>query len=112
MEQPALSERPRIEAVVVPRTTDLGDGFTVRRALPSAQRRMVGPFVFFDQMGPALLRAGAGKPEHNAERLRHVGEQLDQCWDLLRQRRAKREFGEDPNTAEVRDVGTVERYQG
>jgi hypothetical protein len=33
MEQPARSERPGIEAVVVPRTTDLGDGFTVRRAL-------------------------------------------------------------------------------
>ncbi len=50
----------RIETVVVPRTTDLGDGFTVRRALPAPQRRLVGPFVFFDQMGPALLRAGAG----------------------------------------------------
>src|SRR6195952_4789301 len=49
-----------IKAMVVPRTADLGDGFTVRRALPSAQRRMVGPFVFFDQMGPALLRSGAG----------------------------------------------------
>jgi redox-sensitive bicupin YhaK (pirin superfamily) len=49
-----------IEAVVIPRTTDLGDGFTVRRALPSARRRMVGPFVFFDQMGPAHLEAGRG----------------------------------------------------
>jgi hypothetical protein len=53
----------------------------------------------------------AGGPE-NAERLRHVGEQLDQCWDLLRQRRAKREFGQDPNTAHVRDAGTVENYEG
>ena len=44
------------------------------------------------------------------ERLRHVGEQLDQCWDLLRQRRAKREFGADPDTAEPRDVKTVENY--
>jgi hypothetical protein len=51
---------PDIETVVVPRTADLGDGFTVRRALPSMQRRMVGPFVFFDQMGPALVRAGHG----------------------------------------------------
>ena len=49
-----------VSSVVIPRTTDLGDGFTVRRALPSAQRRMVGPFVFFDQMGPAQLRAGTG----------------------------------------------------
>jgi hypothetical protein len=58
------------------------------------------------------LRADAGKPDHNAARLRQVEEQLDQCWDLLRQRRAKREFGQDPNSATVRDVGTVERYEG
>jgi hypothetical protein len=54
-----------------------------------------------------------GTPHQAAEaRLKHVGEQLDQCWDLLRQRRAKREFGEDPDAAQVRDVGTVERYEG
>jgi redox-sensitive bicupin YhaK (pirin superfamily) len=41
-----------LESVIMPRTRDLGDGCEVRRALPSAQRRMVGPFVFFDQMGP------------------------------------------------------------
>ena len=49
-----------VEVVVVPRTSDLGDGFMVQRALPSAQRRMVGPFVFLDQMGPAVLGAGHG----------------------------------------------------
>ncbi|HEX6981117.1 MAG TPA: pirin family protein [Alphaproteobacteria bacterium] len=49
-----------LEMVIVPRTRDLGDGFEVRRALPSAQRRMVGPFVFFDQMGPVVFRAGQG----------------------------------------------------
>ncbi|HTI88531.1 MAG TPA: pirin family protein [Alphaproteobacteria bacterium] len=49
-----------IEAVIVPRTRDLGDGFTVRRALPSAERRMVGPFVFFDQMGPLVFAPGRG----------------------------------------------------
>jgi redox-sensitive bicupin YhaK (pirin superfamily) len=48
-----------LERVIVPRTTDLGD-FEVRRALPSAQRRMVGPFVFLDEMGPAEFRAGTG----------------------------------------------------
>ncbi len=56
-------------------------------------------------------RLRSGVPA-NAERLRHVEEQLDQCWDLLRQRRAKREFGQDPDTAQVRDAGTVENYQG
>jgi hypothetical protein len=49
-----------IKTVVVPRTADLGDGFTVRRALPSAQSRMVGPFVFFDHFGPAVFRSGKG----------------------------------------------------
>ncbi len=48
-----------IERVIVPRTSDLG-GFTVRRALPSAQRRMVGPFIFLDHMGPAEFHAGQG----------------------------------------------------
>jgi redox-sensitive bicupin YhaK (pirin superfamily) len=48
-----------IAQVIVPRATDLG-GFEVRRALPSAQRRMVGPFIFLDHMGPAEFRAGQG----------------------------------------------------
>ena len=45
-------------------------------------------------------------------RLRELEIELDQCWDLLRQRQAKREFGEDPDTAQVRDARTVEGYQG
>ncbi|HEY0442076.1 MAG TPA: pirin family protein, partial [Xanthobacteraceae bacterium] len=45
--------------VIVPRSRDLG-GFSVRRALPSAQKRMVGPFIFFDQMGPSEFLLGAG----------------------------------------------------
>jgi hypothetical protein len=45
-------------------------------------------------------------------RIRHLEEQLDQCWDLLRQRRAKREFGADPDRAEVPDPRTVEGYRG
>ncbi|HZY18766.1 MAG TPA: DUF2630 family protein [Ramlibacter sp.] len=57
-----------------------------------------------------LLASGAD-PEQTAERLRHVTEQLDQAWDLLRQRRARREFGQDPDGATVRDVGTVENYE-
>lgn len=55
-----MNANPGIETVIVPPTHDLGDGFHVRRALPSRQRRMVGPFVFFDQMGPTVLRAGTG----------------------------------------------------
>jgi hypothetical protein len=45
-------------------------------------------------------------------RMRDIEQQLDQCWDLLRQRRARREFGEDPEQAEVRDPRTVENYRG
>lgn len=48
-----------IEAIVLPPVRDV-DSFTVRRALPSAHRRMVGPFIFFDLLGPAVLRAGDG----------------------------------------------------
>src|SRR4051794_6231621 len=48
-----------IETVIVPRARDLGS-FEVRRALPSAQRQMVGPFIFFDQMGPSEFLLGSG----------------------------------------------------
>lgn len=48
-----------IEQVIVPRARDLG-GFSVRRALPAAGRQMVGPFIFFDQMGPAEFLVGNG----------------------------------------------------
>ena len=44
------------------------------------------------------------------ERLRSVEVELDRCWDLLRQRRARAEFGQDPDEAQVRDADTVERY--
>lgn len=56
------------------------------------------------------LHADTARPEQHAERIQHIEEQLDQCWDLLRQRRAKREFGDDPEAAKVRDVNTVEGY--
>jgi hypothetical protein len=57
-------------------------------------------------------RAGNdGLSDEEQQRLEHLEVALDQCWDFLRQRRARREFGDDPNKAEVRDPGTVERYQ-
>lgn len=48
-----------LETVIVPRARDLG-GFEVRRALPAIERRMIGPFAFLDQMGPAVFEAGKG----------------------------------------------------
>jgi len=59
-----------------------------------------------------LLRSGEGggpDPERH-KRLEEVKVELDRCWDLLRQRRAKEEFGEDPDQASERDADTVERY--
>src|SRR4051794_7790839 len=54
------AEAPRgVETVIVPRAHDLG-GFEVRRALPAKERQMVGPFIFFDQMGPGEFLAGRG----------------------------------------------------
>ena len=45
------------------------------------------------------------------QRLRTLEVELDQCWDLLRQRRARREFGDDPDQARVRPPEIVERYE-
>jgi redox-sensitive bicupin YhaK (pirin superfamily) len=59
---PILGDAPSSDAIaqiIVPRTVDLG-GFQVHRVLPSARARMVGPFIFFDHMGPAVFRAGDG----------------------------------------------------
>jgi len=50
-------------------------------------------------------------PEHDTARLKKLEVTLDQCWDLLRQRRARREFGLDPDDASTRGPDTVERYQ-
>jgi hypothetical protein len=46
------------------------------------------------------------------ERLLHLQAMLDQCWDLLRQRRAKREFGMNPEDAKIRDEKTIKGYIG
>ncbi len=54
---------------------------------------------------------GQGLSEDDRERLQSLEVALDQCWDLLRQRRGLRDRGEDPDQAEVRDPGTVEGYR-
>jgi hypothetical protein len=55
-----------------------------------------------------LAKGPLADPDH--ERLTHLQVELDQCWDLLRQRRARREAGQNPDEATPRDVGTVEKY--
>ena len=61
----------------------------------------------------ALYQRGVddhGLTQAEEGRLHGLEVALDQCWDLLQQRRARREFGRDPNRAHVRDAGTVEGY--
>jgi hypothetical protein len=61
----------------------------------------------------ALERAHAGSPpsDEDVAQLRSIEVALDQCWDLLRQRRARREAGQNPNDAAVRPERVVEGYQ-
>lgn len=56
---PNAGDHDSIETLIVPRARDIGD-FEVRRALPSPKRQMVGPFIFFDQMGPVEFLTGKG----------------------------------------------------
>jgi len=57
------------------------------------------------------LHVGEGLSDDELARLRRIEESLDQCWDLLRQRRARRDAGLDPDGAKTRPTGTVEGYQ-
>ncbi len=57
-------------------------------------------------------REGHGRLEPgDHQRLEEIRVSLDRCWDLLRQRRAKREFGLDPDDAEARSADTVDHYE-
>jgi hypothetical protein len=57
-----------------------------------------------------LRAAHRGLSSEDRQRLELVERQLDQCWDLLRQRRAREEYGEDPDSAKERSVNEVESY--
>jgi hypothetical protein len=58
-----------------------------------------------------LRSQAAGLGDDERARLAELEVELDRCWDLLRQRRAKREFGQDPDDATLRSEGTVEGYR-
>lgn len=66
----SAAQNSAVEQVILPPVRDLGDGFKVRRALPSAQRRMVGPFIFLDHFGPTVFRTGEGQ---NVRPHPHIG---------------------------------------
>jgi len=56
------------------------------------------------------LRTGSGLDSAGQERMRDLEVQLDRCWDLLRRREAREEFGQDPNTESVQSETVVEKY--
>ncbi len=58
------------------------------------------------------LYAKGGVSEEEKKKLDQINVELDRCWDLLRQRRALREFGRNPDDAEERSARTVENYRG
>lgn len=65
-----------------------------------------------DEEHDLLKKEGqGGANDATRRRQREIEDYLDQCWDLLRQRRAKRKAGLDPESANVRDVEMVERYE-
>jgi redox-sensitive bicupin YhaK (pirin superfamily) len=55
-----MPEGGPVMATVAPKPRDLGDNFMVRRALPAVEKRMVGPFIFWDEFGPTRFEAGKG----------------------------------------------------
>lgn len=72
--------------------------------------RTIGDLINTERDLRGRLAAGELTSEQEHEQLRVVEEQLDQCWDLLRQRRARREFGEDPSGSAARSATEVEGY--
>ncbi len=64
-----------------------------------------------DEHALERAHAGAAPSDEDVARLREIEVALDQCWDLLRQRRARRDAGQDPDVAQVRPENVVEGYQ-
>lgn len=70
----------------------------------------IGDLVGEEHRLRAHAARGHGLTEGERDRLRALEEQLDRCWDLLRQRRARAEFGQDPDGAQARPEIQVEGY--
>ncbi len=71
----------------------------------------IGELIETEHQLRQQLASGQLTGAEERERLRSAEEALDQCWDLLRQRRARRQYGENPDAATVRSVSEVEGYQ-
>lgn len=72
--------------------------------------RNIGELIGTEHDLRSKVQAGKLSSDEERTRLRELEESLDQCWDLLRQRRARREFGEDPAEAAPRATAEVEGY--
>ncbi len=79
-----------LETLIIPRARDLG-GFEVRRALPSPQRQMVGPFIFFDQVGPAEFVTDGGTLNPNSKVIETVIIHVD--LSIIFHHKTSRNFG-------------------
>ena len=73
--------------------------------------KRIGGLVEEEHALERSLTSGTGSTDETDARLRELEVALDQCWDLLRQRRARRATGDNPDTAAVRPGDVVERYQ-
>jgi hypothetical protein len=85
-----------------------------QQASEGADRRIldrIGEMVEAERVLRAQVADGRIDPEDEQRRLHELEAELDQCWDLLRQRRARVDAGEDPNLAAVRSIEDVERYE-
>jgi uncharacterized protein DUF2630 len=71
----------------------------------------IGDLIQTEHELRSKLAAGELSSDTEREQLASAEAALDQCWDLLRQRRARREYGQDPEGAQVRPVGQVEGYR-
>jgi Protein of unknown function (DUF2630) len=73
--------------------------------------KRIGSLVDEEHALERSLTSGTGSTDETDGRLRELEVALDQCWDLLRQRRARRASGENPDEAAVRGPDVVEHYQ-
>jgi hypothetical protein len=106
----SYAERGRVP-LECPRATSGPPGFYGRGMDEKKIMATIGDLIDTEHKLRQQLANGELSSTEEHERLRSAEEALDQCWDLLRQRRARREFGENPDEAASRTVNEVEHYQ-
>jgi hypothetical protein len=103
--------KPLPSAALVP--NKLGH-WNIRRTLmplPTTDKAILGAIEKLTHEEHALYEKKGGPTAADKARLKRINVELDEAWDLLRQRRAKREFGQNPDDAELRPPKIVENYE-